>query len=166
MVYIYIVQAEQMLQRALDGYAKAIHPNNRFTFIPALDNMWAFASLRKSQGRVEDARHWHLQALLGYEKTFGQDHDKCQALRDKLDALGMEEEEEEEEEGIDPSTDRVLMQGHISLLHGVGLYHSISVRRTAGHSYVTRRPLNHLAIVWGSKKVNRIKTSQSSDSVE
>ena len=90
-------QAEHMYQRALTGYAKAIHPDNLLTFIPALNNMWAFASLRESQGHIEDARQWYSQALLGYEKTFGQDHENCQALRNNLDALTIEEEEEEEQ---------------------------------------------------------------------
>jgi tetratricopeptide (TPR) repeat protein len=88
-------QAEQMLQRALAGYAKAVHPDNLLTYVPALNNMWAFAELRESQGRQEDAQHWYSQALLGYQKTFGQDHDKCQALRDNLAALVSEKEEEE-----------------------------------------------------------------------
>lgn len=94
--------------------------------------MWAFASLRESQGRVEDARHWYSQALLGYEKTFGQDHDKCQALRDKLDALEMGEEGGEEQEGINASTDRVLAQGRTSLLYRVGLHHSVRDRSILG----------------------------------
>ena len=102
----------------MNGYAKATHPDKLLTCVPTLNNMWALASLRESQGRVEDARHWYLQSLLGYEKTFGQDHEKCQALRDNLEALvveeeeGGEEEEEEEEEGLDASTNRVLMVDH------------------------------------------------------
>jgi tetratricopeptide (TPR) repeat protein len=85
-------EAEQMLQRALDGYAKAFTAHKLMTFIPALDNMWAFASLRELQGRGNDARHWYLQALQGYQRTFGPEHDKCQPLRDKLAALAMLEE--------------------------------------------------------------------------
>jgi hypothetical protein len=80
--------------------------------------MWAFASLRQRQGRTEDARHWYSQALLGYEKTFGERSDKCQALRDNLAALASEEgEEEEEEEGegeLDVSTNIASVQRHAS----------------------------------------------------
>ena len=122
-------EAEQMYQRALAGYAKAVHPDSLLTFVPALNNMWAFASLRESQGCVDDARHWYLQALLGYEKTFGQEHDKCQALRDNLEALAMDKEEEEEEEkeeeeergSLDVSTNRSLVVDHISMQSEVDL---------------------------------------------
>lgn len=112
--------AEQMYQRALAGYAKAIHPNNLLTCVPALNNMWAFASLRQRQGRTEDARHWYSQALLGYEKTFGERSDKCQALRNNLAALASEEGEEEGEgegegEGeLDVSTNIASVQRHTS----------------------------------------------------
>jgi tetratricopeptide (TPR) repeat protein len=80
-------EAEQMLQHALDGYAKAFTPHNLMTFVPALNNMWAFASFRELQGRANNARHWYLQALQGYQRTFRPEHNKCQPLRDKLAAL-------------------------------------------------------------------------------
>jgi hypothetical protein len=57
------------------------------TNVLALNNMWALASMRESQGRVEDARHWYSQALRGYEKTLGPDHDKCESLRISLASL-------------------------------------------------------------------------------
>jgi tetratricopeptide (TPR) repeat protein len=41
-------EAEKMLQRALDGHAKAISPENLMTYVPALNNMWALASLHES----------------------------------------------------------------------------------------------------------------------
>jgi tetratricopeptide (TPR) repeat protein len=115
-------EAEQMYQRALAGYAKAIHPNNLLTCVPALNNMWAFASLRQSQGRIEDARHWYSHALSGYEKTFGERSDKCQALRNNLAALASEEGEEEGEEEregegegeLDVSTNIASVQRHTS----------------------------------------------------
>jgi tetratricopeptide (TPR) repeat protein len=86
-------EAEKMLQRALDGYVQAISPDVLITYIPALNTMWAFAFLRESQARVEDARHWYSQALIGYEKTFGLDHGKCEALRTNLALLARREEE-------------------------------------------------------------------------
>jgi tetratricopeptide (TPR) repeat protein len=120
-------EAETMYQRALAGYAKAIHLDNLLTCVPALNNMWAFASLCQSQGRIEDARHWYSHALLGYEKTFGERSDKCQALRDNLAALASEEEEEEEEgegkgEGeLDVSTNIASVQRHTSTYNEVGV---------------------------------------------
>jgi tetratricopeptide (TPR) repeat protein len=79
-----IEKAEQMLQRALDGYAKATSSDNVMTYVPALNNMWAFASLRESQGLIDDARDWYLQALLGYQKTLGPHHGRCELLRNQL----------------------------------------------------------------------------------
>ncbi|KAH7060971.1 hypothetical protein BKA63DRAFT_497839 [Paraphoma chrysanthemicola] len=32
-------------------------------------------------------RHWYSQALVGYEKTFRPEHDKCKPLRNKLALL-------------------------------------------------------------------------------
>jgi hypothetical protein len=46
-----------MLQRALNGYAAAVSADGLSTNVPALNNMWAFASLRERQGRTDDARH-------------------------------------------------------------------------------------------------------------
>jgi tetratricopeptide (TPR) repeat protein len=86
--------ADKMYQRALDGYAKAISPKDLITYVPALKNMWAFASLRESQGRLDDARDWYSQALLCYEKTFGPDYDKCKTLRNKLALLVYREEDQ------------------------------------------------------------------------
>jgi len=116
-------EAETMHQRALAGYAKAIHPNNLLACVPALNNMWAFASLRQSQGRTEDARHWYSQALLGHEKTFGERSDKCQALRDNLAALASEEGEGEGEgEGeLDVSTNIASVQRYTSTYNEVGV---------------------------------------------
>jgi tetratricopeptide (TPR) repeat protein len=80
-------EAEKMYQRALDGYAKAISAETLMTCVPVLNNMWALASLRENQGRVEDARYWYSQALRSHEKTFRTDHDKCESLRTSLASL-------------------------------------------------------------------------------
>jgi tetratricopeptide (TPR) repeat protein len=50
-------EAEKMYRRALAGYAKVISPDQLMTYVPALNNMWTFASLRESRGRAEEARH-------------------------------------------------------------------------------------------------------------
>ncbi|KAF2472615.1 uncharacterized protein BDR25DRAFT_259087 [Lindgomyces ingoldianus] len=85
-------EAEEMYQRALRGYEKAIGLDRLSTYIPALNTMWGFASLSKYQRRVEDARSWYSKTLSGYEKVLGKDHPKCQTLRDTLAALGEERE--------------------------------------------------------------------------
>ena len=114
-------EAEQMYQRALAGYAKAIYLDNLLTCVPALNNMWAFASLRQGQGRIEDARHWYSHALLGYEKTFGERSEKCQTLRDNLAALASEEGEEEGEGELDVSTNIASVQRYTSTYSEVGV---------------------------------------------
>jgi hypothetical protein len=68
--------------------------DNLMTYVPALNNMSAFASLRESQGRVDIARLWYSQALLGYEKTFEPDHGKYESLRTKLALLALKEGEQ------------------------------------------------------------------------
>ena len=78
----------EMLAAAQREYSQdEIQPEVLKILEPALNNMGAFASLRESQGRVEDARYWYSQALVGYEKTFGPDHNKCEPLRTKLALL-------------------------------------------------------------------------------
>jgi tetratricopeptide (TPR) repeat protein len=86
-------EAEKMLQRALDGYVKAIGSDSLVTHVPALNNLWAFASLRESQGRVDDSKYWYSQALVGYEKMLGPDHNKCEPFRTKLALLAHRGEE-------------------------------------------------------------------------
>jgi hypothetical protein len=51
------------------------------TYVLAVDNLWAFAILRVGHRRVDDARHWYSQALLGFQKTFRYDYAKCRHLR-------------------------------------------------------------------------------------
>jgi hypothetical protein len=64
-----------MLNRVLDGLTEVLSSSNFMTYVPALNNMRALASLRESLGRAKDARH---------QKTFVQDHDKCKSLRNSL----------------------------------------------------------------------------------
>ncbi|KAF2261311.1 hypothetical protein CC78DRAFT_583855 [Lojkania enalia] len=81
--------AEEMYRRALQGYEKAIKPENVPTYLPALTTMWGFASLCDCQHRVEDARAWYSKALSGYENVVGTDHPKCEMLRSRLAALSI-----------------------------------------------------------------------------
>ncbi|KAF1952142.1 hypothetical protein CC80DRAFT_495479, partial [Byssothecium circinans] len=80
-------EAEKMYKRALQGYEKVIKLENLSTYLPALENVWSFASLYDRQHQVEDARAWYSKALSGYENVVGTDHPKCQALRSRLSVL-------------------------------------------------------------------------------
>jgi hypothetical protein len=71
--------------------------------------MWGFASLYSRQGQIEDAGIWYSKALSGYQKVFGNDHSKCQVLRDKLAALNGERDQ-----GNAPS-ERVVVLEHTAL---------------------------------------------------
>ncbi|KAH7111755.1 pfs domain-containing protein [Dendryphion nanum] len=83
-------KAEEMYQRALRGYEKALSLEHISTYVPALNNMWAMASLSSRKGHAEDARIQYSKALLGYEKVLGKDHQTCWTLRDIIAALGAE----------------------------------------------------------------------------
>ena len=86
-------KAEDMYERALRGYEKATKPENLPTYIPALNTMWGFASLRNRQHRVEEARARYSKALLGYESVMGTDHPNCHSLRSSLAALDARQDE-------------------------------------------------------------------------
>ncbi|PSN60476.1 hypothetical protein BS50DRAFT_199928 [Corynespora cassiicola Philippines] len=81
-----------MYTRAFEGYEKAISHSQIDTYVPALNSMWGFASLRERQGCEDDAREWYLKALSGYEKVLGPSHSNCQTLRDRLETLGSRED--------------------------------------------------------------------------
>jgi hypothetical protein len=83
-----------MLQRARNGYEKVVGPVDIGTHIGALGNMWDFGILRVKQGRIEEARHWYAQALVGHEKVYGSDHRECQKLRNNLAFLARKEEKQ------------------------------------------------------------------------
>jgi len=76
-----------MYQRALQGYEKAIGPDNIITYVPALNTIWGFGSLFEHQADVVQARNMYAKALCGYEQVFGLEHVKSMTLRNKLCAL-------------------------------------------------------------------------------
>ncbi|KAL5325009.1 hypothetical protein ACEPPN_006131 [Leptodophora sp. 'Broadleaf-Isolate-01'] len=82
-----LVEAEQMYQRALQGYEKALGADNIITYIPALNAIWGLGSLFELQANITEARTMYSKALIGYEKVVGPDHPRSQSLRDKLHAL-------------------------------------------------------------------------------
>ncbi|KAH8723790.1 hypothetical protein GQ44DRAFT_684501 [Phaeosphaeriaceae sp. PMI808] len=79
-------ESERFSQHALDGFGKNIDLNIT-TYTPALYTMWNLGYLRDCQNRVDEARNWYSQALLGLEKVYGDDHTVCQTLRRSLAGL-------------------------------------------------------------------------------
>ncbi|KAG4427656.1 hypothetical protein IFR05_016862, partial [Cadophora sp. M221] len=82
-----LVEAEQMYQRALQGYEKAIGPDNITTYVPALNTILNLGLLFEHQADLAKARTMFLKVLRGYEQVFGPEHAKSETLRDKLCAL-------------------------------------------------------------------------------
>ncbi|PMD11944.1 hypothetical protein NA56DRAFT_533249, partial [Hyaloscypha hepaticicola] len=82
-----LAEAEQMYQRALQGYEKALGKNNIATYIPALHTSSNLGSLFERQDDLAKARIMYSKALVGFEKVFGPNHPKSQRLEGKLRAL-------------------------------------------------------------------------------
>jgi tetratricopeptide (TPR) repeat protein len=64
-----LVEAEQMYQRALQGYEKAWGPEHTST----LDTVNNLANLYAAQGKLVEAEQMYQRALQGYEKAIGAD---------------------------------------------------------------------------------------------
>ncbi|KAM3066460.1 hypothetical protein ACMFMG_012045 [Clarireedia jacksonii] len=82
-----LVEAEQMYQRALQGYEKVVGTDNITTYIPALNTIWNYGSLFEHQADIAKARAMYSKALLGYEQVFGPEHPGSQSSRYKLYTL-------------------------------------------------------------------------------
>jgi Tfp pilus assembly protein PilF len=76
-----------MYQRALQGFEKAIGPDNIITYVPALDTSLNLGVLFERQADLAKARTMFSKALRGYKLVFGPEHAKSKTLRDKLYAL-------------------------------------------------------------------------------
>ncbi|KAI1317244.1 hypothetical protein F5Y16DRAFT_392874 [Xylariaceae sp. FL0255] len=63
-------EAEQMFQRALRGYEKALGPDHTST----LDSIHCLGSLYRDQGKLSEAEEMYQRALRGKEKALGPDH--------------------------------------------------------------------------------------------
>ncbi|KAJ5642527.1 hypothetical protein N7490_006527 [Penicillium lividum] len=63
-------EAEEMYQRALAGYEKALGPDHTST----LDTVNNLGSLYSDQGKPKEAEEMYQRALAGYEKALGPDH--------------------------------------------------------------------------------------------
>ena len=59
---------------ALEGYKKALGPDDVKTYVPALNNAYSYALLFERQGRPTDAITMYTRALRGYELVFGTDY--------------------------------------------------------------------------------------------
>ena len=79
--------AEQMFQRALQGYKKALGADNAATYIPALKIIWGLGFLLEDKDDFAHARIMYLKALIGFEKVVGPDHPSSRSLRDRLRVL-------------------------------------------------------------------------------
>jgi tetratricopeptide (TPR) repeat protein len=82
-----LVEAEQMYQQALQGYEKAIGPDNITTYVPALNTILNLGLLFERQADLAKAGTMFSKALRGYKQIFGPDHAKSETLRDQLCAL-------------------------------------------------------------------------------
>ncbi|CAI7639609.1 unnamed protein product [Penicillium glandicola] len=63
-------EAEEMYQRALVGYEKALGPDHTST----LDSVHCLGILYSDQGKLKEAEEIYQRALVGYEKALGLDH--------------------------------------------------------------------------------------------
>jgi tetratricopeptide (TPR) repeat protein len=63
--------AEQIYERVLRGYEKALGIDNITTYIPVLNTVWGLGSLLKYQANFAKARVIYLKALAGYKKVIG-----------------------------------------------------------------------------------------------
>ena len=78
-----------MYQRALEGYKKVLKPELTTFYIPVLNTAYNLGLLFTSQGDIGRAREMYLKALVGYQKVFGYNHQKCQIVQEKLSALNI-----------------------------------------------------------------------------
>jgi tetratricopeptide (TPR) repeat protein len=65
-----LAKAEQMYDRALAGYEKALGPDHTST----LNTVHALGILYRDQGKLDTAEQMYNRALAGYEKALGPDH--------------------------------------------------------------------------------------------
>lgn len=77
-------KAEQMYQRALEGYDKTLGPDRILSYVPALNNAYSYGVLFEDQGSLIDAKFMYTRALRGYKLVFGTDYHWYQAAQDRL----------------------------------------------------------------------------------
>lgn len=90
-----ITEAEQMLNRALQGYEKALGTDDIMTSISALDTICCLGAVAEYQADLKKPRILYSKALVGSEKVYGPDHSECRSLRDMIRSLDYSVEEAE-----------------------------------------------------------------------
>ncbi|RYP25684.1 hypothetical protein DL766_006952 [Monosporascus sp. MC13-8B] len=76
-------EAEEMYQRALQGYEKALGPDHTST----LDTVNNLGLLYSDQGKLKEAKEMYQRALQGYEKTLGPDYTSTLDIVNNLGVL-------------------------------------------------------------------------------
>jgi tetratricopeptide (TPR) repeat protein len=77
--------AEEMYQRALAGYEKALGPDHTST-LSTVNNL---GYLYSEQGKLKEAGEMYQRALAGYEKALGPYHNRTQQIRERLYGLSI-----------------------------------------------------------------------------
>ncbi|KAF2740297.1 hypothetical protein EJ04DRAFT_396789, partial [Polyplosphaeria fusca] len=62
-----LVEAEEMYQRALQGYEKALGSDVAATYLPALHTAYNLGLLYTRQGNTDEAKRMYVRALAGYQ---------------------------------------------------------------------------------------------------
>jgi tetratricopeptide (TPR) repeat protein len=76
-------EAEEVYQRALAGYEKALGPDHT-SILTTVHNL---GRLYSDQGKLKEAEEMYQRALAGYEKALGSNHHKTQRVAERLNAL-------------------------------------------------------------------------------
>ncbi|KAM5348926.1 hypothetical protein ACJ41O_008749 [Fusarium nematophilum] len=109
-------EAEEMYERALEGYEKALGPHHTST----LNTVNNLGSLYKAQGKFKEAEEMYERALEGKEKALGPDHTSTLDTVNNLGLLysdqGKFQEAEEMYERALEGTEKALGPHHISTL--------------------------------------------------
>jgi tetratricopeptide (TPR) repeat protein len=81
-------EAEQMYQRALHGYEKALGPNLVYNFLPALNTIQNLAVLYSDTRRPSEARDMYLRTLPGLKMILGSSSSRYQRILTAIECLG------------------------------------------------------------------------------
>ncbi|KAL3485915.1 hypothetical protein BJX62DRAFT_29395 [Aspergillus germanicus] len=76
-------EAEEMYERALAGYEKALGPDHIFI----LDTVHNLGNLYSNQGKLQEAKKMYQRALAGYEMALGPGHSKTRMVSESLASL-------------------------------------------------------------------------------
>jgi tetratricopeptide (TPR) repeat protein len=82
-----LAEAEKMYIRALQGYKDALGLELVWSYLPALNTMFAFGDLFSRTDRKDMAKTMYTQALSGYTAVQGASSDICKTLEGRLQTL-------------------------------------------------------------------------------